>query len=213
MVPSEKISRLQSCQIGYINIEGKRNEGLQHFGLMPEKPVLLIVGGSQGARSINKSIQIGLNKLSQVGIQVIWQTGKNFAGEAKAAVDASGDKGIKAFDFITRMDLAYAVSDVVIARGGASTVSELCIVAKPSILVPLPTAAEDHQTKNCKALTDKNAALMIADKEANEKLVDTAIELLKNKPRQIELISNIKPLAITDSAERIAKEILSMIAA
>ena len=118
---------------------------------------------------------------------------------------------IKVFDFISRMDLAYAISDIVIARGGASSVSELCIVAKPVILVPLPTAAEDHQTKNCLALVERNAALMVKDIDATQVLVQQALDLLADEKKQKIMIENIRKLAITDSADRIAGEILSMI--
>jgi UDP-N-acetylglucosamine--N-acetylmuramyl-(pentapeptide) pyrophosphoryl-undecaprenol N-acetylglucosamine transferase len=194
-----------------LHIEGKKNEAASHFGLSKDKTTILVVGGSQGARSINLSLQKGLKKLSDAGVQLIWQTGKNFLPEANKSLAEINNHSLKAFDFIKRMDFAYAMCDLVIARGGASTVSELCIVARPAILVPLPTAAEDHQTKNCLALTEKNAAIMVKDNETAEKLIDTALNLAKNKTLQQQLIENIRPLAITDSAERIAKEVLAMI--
>jgi UDP-N-acetylglucosamine--N-acetylmuramyl-(pentapeptide) pyrophosphoryl-undecaprenol N-acetylglucosamine transferase len=194
-----------------LHIEGKKDEASSHFGLRKDKITILVVGGSQGARSINLSVRNGLKKLSDADVQLIWQTGKLFLPEAQKSLSEINNPSLKAFDFISRMDLAYAMCDLVIARGGASTVSELCIVARPAILVPLPTAAEDHQTKNCLALTEKNAAIMVKDIEVAEKLIDAALDLAKNKSLQEQLIENIKPLAITDSAERIAKEVLSMI--
>jgi UDP-N-acetylglucosamine--N-acetylmuramyl-(pentapeptide) pyrophosphoryl-undecaprenol N-acetylglucosamine transferase len=194
-----------------LHVEGKKEEAATFFGLDQNKTTLLIVGGSQGARSINQSIKKDLQKISDAGIQLIWQTGKNFLPEAQQAIADLNNPSLKAFDFIGRMDLAYSLCDLVIARGGASTVSELCIVARPAILVPLPTAAEDHQTKNCLALTEKNAAIMVKDADASSRLVDAAINLANDNNRQQELINNIKPLAITDSAERIAKEVLSLI--
>jgi UDP-N-acetylglucosamine--N-acetylmuramyl-(pentapeptide) pyrophosphoryl-undecaprenol N-acetylglucosamine transferase len=172
---------------------------------------LLIVGGSQGARSINKAIYAGLEKLHEAGIQVVWQTGKSFFTEADEKIKTLKTNKIKAYDFISKMDLAYAICDVVVARAGASTVSELCIVKKPSILVPLPTAAEDHQTKNCLALVNRHAALLIKDQYASATLVNEAIALLNNKPKQLELANNIAPLARPDAADTIAKEIVDII--
>ena len=194
-----------------LNANGKKQEAITFFNLLEDKKTLLIVGGSQGARTINKSVLNDLSKLSGAGIQVIWQTGKAFFDQAKTAVENLNNPAIKVFDFISRMDLAYAISDIVIARGGASSVSELCIVAKPVILVPLPTAAEDHQTKNCLALVERNAALMVKDIDATQVLVQQALDLLADEKKQKIMIENIRKLAITDSADRIAGEILSMI--
>ena len=210
--PADKIIKTGNpVRSDILYIEGKKEEALLHFELSSSKPVLLVVGGSQGARSINRSVLNGLQQFSNAGIQLIWQTGKLFADEAREAVRKLNDQGIKTLDFIGRMDLAYAAADAVIARSGASTVSELCIVAKPAILVPLPTAAEDHQTKNCKALVEKNAAIMLPDSSVNQLLVNTAIELMTNKSKREALIENIRPLAIADSAERIAKEVLDLV--
>lgn len=210
--PEDKIIRTGNpVREDILHVEGKKSEAAKFFGLDENKTTLLIVGGSQGARSINLSIINGLKKISDAGIQLIWQTGKNFYREATDAVSALNNPSLKAFDFIGRMDLAYAMCDLVIARGGASTVSELCIVARPAILVPLPTAAEDHQTKNCLALTEKDAAIMVKDSDASSKLIDTLLQLANDKQHQQKLIENIKPMAITDSAERIAREVLAMI--
>ena len=194
-----------------LNITGKRSEAALFFELDENKTTLLIVGGSQGARTINECIYKDLAKFSDAGMQVIWQTGVLFHAKAVEAVKNMNYGGIKVFDFISRMDLAYAMSDIVIARGGASTVSELCIVAKPVVLVPLSTAAEDHQTKNCMALVEKNAAIMVKDTDAGTSLVNTILQLSDNKILQQQMIVNIKSLAITDSAERIASEVISMI--
>ncbi len=209
--PNDKIIKTGNpVREDILHVEGKREEAANFFGLDKNTPTLLVVGGSQGARSINLSVLKGLNKIAESGIQLIWQTGKNFLPEATAATKALNNTSIKAFDFIGNMDLAYAICDIVIARGGASTVSELCIVARPAILVPLPTAAEDHQTKNCQALIEKGAAIMIKDNEAAEKLIDTALKLANDKAHQQELIKNIKPMAINDSAEKIAKEVMAL---
>ncbi|MFN0189801.1 MAG: undecaprenyldiphospho-muramoylpentapeptide beta-N-acetylglucosaminyltransferase [Bacteroidia bacterium] len=193
------------------SIEGKREEAAQFFGLDASRPTLLVVGGSQGARSINRAIKSGLQELVTSGVQVIWQTGKLFSQEALEALTIINSNSIKAMDFISRMDLAYAMADVVVTRAGASTVSELCIVRKPSIMVPLPTAAEDHQTKNCKALVNRNAALLVPDYEASNRLVKEAIALINNKEKCKELSENIAPLARPKAAFEIANEILQLV--
>ncbi len=191
--------------------EGKRAEAAAFFGLDPAKKTLLVVGGSQGARSINRAMRDGIAKIDAAGVQLIWQTGKLFSNEAKQAVQSTKNSGLKAFDFISRMDLAYAMADAVVSRAGASTVSELCIVKKPAIMVPLPTAAEDHQTKNCKALMQKEAALLVADVEAGTRLVDEALKLIADETLCRRLQQNIAPMARPDAAIEIAKEVLSII--
>lgn len=193
------------------SIEGKREEAAAFFGLDLTKPTILVVGGSQGARSINRAVKDGLQQLKDAGVQVIWQTGKLFSSEATTALNTLSSDAIKGMDFISRMDLAYALADVVVTRAGASTVSELCIVQKPSILVPLPTAAEDHQTKNCRALLTKNAALLIPDSEAATRLVAEAIRLIHNKELCRELAQNMASLARPHAAIDIANEILQLV--
>jgi len=193
------------------DLHNKKSIAAQYFQLSESIPTLLIVGGSQGARSINKAIYAGLEKLNDSGIQVLWQTGKSFFAEATEKIVQINSDSIKAFDFISKMDLAYSLCDLVVARAGASTVSELCIVKKPSILVPLPTAAEDHQTKNCLALVNRNAAILIKDQDAASKLVDESISLMNNLSKREDLAKNIAPLARPDAADTIAKEIFSII--
>ena len=194
-----------------LHVEGKRSEAAAYFGLDPDKPVLLVVGGSQGARSINRAILHGLSEITSAGVQLVWQTGKGFVDEAKKAVSALRSDGVKVFDFIGRMDLGYAISDVVVARAGASTVSELSIVRKPALLVPLPTAAEDHQTKNCMALVERDAAILVPDSEAQAELVGKALTLVKDDARRKQLSSNISPLARPEAAKQIAAEVLALI--
>lgn len=194
-----------------VKIEGKRKDAAAFFGLNSELKTILVVGGSQGARSINHAIKAHLKEISEAGVQLIWQCGKIFFEEAKQAVAAMGNDKIKVFDFITRMDYAYAMADVIISRAGASTVSELCIIGKPAVLVPLPTAAEDHQTKNCKALVEKNAALLIADKNAMEQLVKTTLDLIQDESKQQQLSKNIAGMALTNSAKVIAEQVLGLI--
>ena len=191
--------------------EGKKSDAARFFNLDESKPTLLVVGGSQGARSINKAMKSHLKTLADSGVQVVWQCGKIFFEEASEAVKEQNTPTVKVFDFISRMDYAYALADVIISRAGASTVSELCIVAKPAILVPLPTAAEDHQTWNCKALVEKNAAILIKDIDANQQLISTALELVKDENRKKELSVNISKLAMRNSANVIAEQVLKLI--
>lgn len=193
-----------------LDISGKRAEALEFFGLQANKKTVLVVGGSQGARSINLAVVNGLQKFADADIQLLWQTGKTFAPFALQGLDKVNAQHLKAFDFITKMDLAYAAADVVISRAGASTVSELCIVGKPAIMVPLPTAAEDHQTKNIKSLVNKDAAVMVKDSDARDKLVDTALSLIKNENELNKLKQNISKLALPNSAEIIAKEVIDL---
>lgn len=192
------------------DVDQKRSEGQTFFKLDPSKKTLLIVGGSLGAKGINEAIGEGLQKLADNNIQVIWQTGKVYFEKAKQQAAPFASKNTQALDFISRMDLAYAVADCVISRAGAGAVSELCIVKKPVILVPLLTAAEDHQTKNAMSLVNKNAAMLVRDDETKSKLVGTAISLIKDEAKQAELKKNIGSLALLNSANVIAKEVLKL---
>ena len=184
-----------------------REEGLRFFSLDENKKTVLVVGGSLGAKSINEAIDKGLDKILEAGLQLIWQTGKPYTATASARV--TGKKGVWANDFITQMEYAYAAADIVVARAGAMTVAELCIVKKPVLFVPYPFAAEDHQTVNAMQLVDKKAALMVKDSEAKDKLVFMSIELARDEAKQEELKNNMAKLAVTDADTRIAKEILA----
>ena len=192
------------------NLNDKRNEAINFFGLDLNKKTLLVIGGSLGARTINLTIGEGLKKLSEHNIQLIWQTGKTYIETAKNQIQPYHDKNIKAFDFISRMDLAYSAADCVISRAGASSVSELSIVQRPCILVPSPNVAEDHQTKNAMALVNKQAALLVKDKEAATILIDEILRLFSNPKLQEELKTNISKLALLNSAEVIAQEVLKL---
>jgi UDP-N-acetylglucosamine--N-acetylmuramyl-(pentapeptide) pyrophosphoryl-undecaprenol N-acetylglucosamine transferase len=167
------------------------------------------VGGSLGAKSINDSISRHLDELLNAGLQLIWQTGKPYAEQAKESV--KGKSSVSANEFITQMDCAYAAADIVVSRAGAMAIAELCVVRKPVLFVPYPFAAEDHQTVNAKSLVDKNAALMVKDSEALDKVVPTIIDLANDNNRQNELKKNIGTLAITDADKRIAEEVLRLI--
>ncbi len=193
-----------------VNIDEKRKEAFDFFKLNSTKKTVLVIGGSLGAKAINEAIGMGLEKFAQNNIQLVWQTGKTYFETAKKQVTGFEDKNISAVEFISRMDLAYAFADVVISRAGAGAISELCIVQKPCILVPLPTAAEDHQTQNAMALVKKDAAILIKDNQATNDLVNAAIDLSNNPEKQSQLKNNIKPLAFYNSANMIAKEVLKL---
>lgn len=186
-----------------------RSEGIRFFSLDQSKVTVLVVGGSLGAKSINAAIDKGLDELLDAGLQVIWQTGKPYAETAKHR--AEDKQGVWVNDFITQMEFAYAAADIVVARAGAMTVAELCVAKKPVLFVPYPFAAEDHQTVNAMTLIKKNAALMVRDSEAMQKLVFMTIELAKDKGKQEELKNNISKLAINDADMKIAEEILKLI--
>ncbi len=187
---------------------GSREEALEHFGLDPNKKTLLIIGGSLGARTINESIIAHLDALLNSDIQVIWQTGKGYYAKCADALGAKGN--IQCSAFLSRMDLAYAVADLVISRAGASSISELCLLGKPCILVPSPNVAEDHQTHNAMALVNKDAAILVRDVDAKDTLISTALETLADTNKLATLHTNILTLAEHDSAQRIAEEVMRL---
>lgn len=193
-----------------VNLEGKRPEACTFFGLKSDKPTLLVVGGSLGARTINQSIQKNLQLFKDAGYQLIWQTGKLYGETAYEAVKQLDYDGIKTFKFIDRMDLAYAIADVVVSRAGAMSVSEICLAKKPAILIPSPNVAEDHQTKNARALVDKGAAILVADKDAENVLGDEIKNLLNNKEKQASLSENAGKMALRNAAEKIADEVIKL---
>ena len=201
---------------------GSKVEALKHFNdtfgvnFTADKKTLLIIGGSLGARTINKSVIAHLSALIESDIQIIWQTGKNYYADCKAALDGANAnrkalcKGIICTDFVSQMPLAYALADLVISRAGASSISELCLLGKPSILVPSPNVAEDHQTHNAMALVRKDAAVLVKDIDANEQMVATALSLIQDEARLESLHQNILTLALPDSAKRIAEEVMKL---
>ncbi len=193
------------------NIESKKDEAYKYFNVQGNKKVILIVGGSLGALTINESIHQGLDRFVEGKIQIIWQTGNGYYSKAQFVKQEYKSKGIVVTDFITRMDLAYSIADVVISRAGASTVSELGLIHKPAIFVPSPNVAEDHQTKNAMALIQKDAAMMIEDVKAREELVDAAIELINDEFRMNVYQKNIASMGIKNSADTIAEEVFKLI--
>ncbi len=192
------------------NPELDKNEAYAAFGFKNNIPTLLVMGGSLGAMTINNGMIKGLKQFAQAGVQVIWQTGKRYFADAKKAFDNNPCSNVLVTDFISRMDYAYAIADVVVARAGASTISELTFLGKPAILIPSPNVAEDHQTHNAMALANQNAAICLPDKEAEEKLAPLAINLLLDDERKSSIAENSKKMAQNDSALRIANEIVKL---
>ncbi len=192
------------------DVATKRVEALKHFGFEESKKTIFAFGGSLGARTINESFSANTDLLKREDVQVIWQAGQLYINEFETCETAQLPN-VNIQPFIDRMDLAYAAADVMIGRAGALTISELCIVGKPSVLVPSPNVAEDHQTKNAQALVDKNAAILVRDKEAKSELLPVAMALLEDETRQQQLSQNILQLAKPNATKEIVKEILMIV--
>ena len=190
---------------------GDKTEALKEFGFSADKKVLLIIGGSLGARTINNSVIAHLSEIAECGVQVLWQTGKGYIEAARKAAEPFMSERLVVTDFVGRMDLAYAMADLVISRAGASSISELCLLGKPSILVPSPNVAEDHQTHNAMALVNKDAAVLVKDVDADKDLISTALTLINDEAKLNELSNNTKKMAQFDSANRIADEVVNLI--
>lgn len=188
-----------------------REDAIKSFGLDPEKKTILIVGGSLGARTVNESVMQHLDMIETSGVQFIWQTGKYYHNEIKERLKKHKELPmLKVTDFISDMGAAYKAADLVISRAGASSISEFCLIGKPVILVPSPNVAEDHQTKNVMALVNKDAALYVKDAEATDIVIKQAIETVKNNDKLKSLSTNIKALALPNSADIIADEVIKM---
>jgi UDP-N-acetylglucosamine--N-acetylmuramyl-(pentapeptide) pyrophosphoryl-undecaprenol N-acetylglucosamine transferase len=212
--PSEKIALTGNpVRKDILDLSGKKAEALAHFNLSSEKKTLLVLGGSLGARTLNDSMILNIQKLIDADVQVIWQCGKFYFEEMKAKLAAvPNSESVLLFEFMKEMDLAYAVADVVISRAGALSVSEISIAAKPTIFVPSPNVAEDHQTKNAKAMVDNHAAILVKDDVAREELIDQALILINDAPKRKALSDNIRTLAKPDAANDIVDEIVRLIA-
>ncbi|MCG2610705.1 undecaprenyldiphospho-muramoylpentapeptide beta-N-acetylglucosaminyltransferase [Flavobacterium sp. SM15] len=191
-----------------ISVSDKKNDAIDYFKLDPSKKTVLILGGSLGARRINQLIAKELDFLLSQNIQIIWQCGKLYFEEYKHFNDK---ENVQVLSFIDRMDLVYAAADVVISRSGASSVSELCIVGKPVIFIPSPNVAEDHQTKNAKAIVDKNGALLLKESELDAQFETVFKDLISSQERQNELSTNIKQLALPNATKDIVDEIVKLI--
>ena len=210
--PAEKIHFTGNPLRANIALNGTREEAAEFFHLDPAKPVALLVGGSQGALGINKGISAQLAAFKDSDLQLIWQTGKTYITQAQDEVKALGlEDQVKPTVFIDRMDLAYGLADVVISRAGAMSISELALVQKPVIFVPLPTAAEDHQTKNAQQLVDAEAALMLRNADAEKELVPALFKLKDDKALQAKLSENIGKFARPNAADDIVDQIIKAI--
>lgn len=186
-------------------------EALKSFGLSEDKNTILIVGGSLGARTVNESVLQNLDMIKESGVQFIWQTGKYYNASIMAELKQRGTvPSLHVTDFISDMGAAYKAADLVISRAGASSISEFCLIGKPVILVPSPNVAEDHQTKNAMALVNKNAALYVKDADAPAEVVKLALQTVKDDARLKELSENILKLALPDSADIIANEVVKL---
>lgn len=208
--PAEKVIRTGNpVRSDLIDLQGKRKEAMAHYGLDPEKPVILLVGGSLGARSLNEGVRENYETLRKAErVQLIWQFGKLYAEEFSDCA-ASQLPNVRALPFLDAMDLAYAAADVVIARAGALTISELELCGKPAILVPSPNVAEDHQTRNAEALVTEGSALMVTDAEA-QKAISLALELLEDRELKQQLEAGIRKRGRPDAARHIAAEVLKL---
>ena len=184
----------------------------QAMGVDPNKKTILIIGGSLGARTINQAIIEGLAKIGEVhDVQVIWQTGKLYDEQCREALNASGVKNVVQMPFISNMDMAYRAADLVVSRAGASSISELQLLGKATILVPSPNVAEDHQTKNALALVNRDAAIMVRDADASSQLVDTMLATVVDSDHIASLSNNVSKMALRDAAERIVDEVAKII--
>jgi UDP-N-acetylglucosamine--N-acetylmuramyl-(pentapeptide) pyrophosphoryl-undecaprenol N-acetylglucosamine transferase len=209
--PAKKIIKTGNpVRQNFDDLKSLKEEAFSFFNLNKEFPVVLVLGGSLGAGTINNSLSENISKLRDSDCQWLWQTGKYYFENVKALVSVSFSGNISVHGFINRMDYAYAAADIIISRAGAGTISELCLVGKPVILIPSPNVAEDHQTRNAEALSKKNAAILISDNKAVNTLVDEAVRLIADKNRRTELSENILKLADRDADIRIAHEIFKL---
>lgn len=193
-----------------VDILGKREDALNFFGLSAKKKTILVTGGSLGAGTLNKSVLACIDKIISADVQLIWQTGRFYYKSVLEKIGTDVHPNIKIVEFLNRMDFAYAAADVIISRAGAGTIAELCVIGKPVILVPSPNVAEDHQTMNAAALVKTDAAILVSDMEAEEKLVDITLDLLNNETKLSELGNNISKLALPNADEIIAKEVFKI---
>lgn len=195
-----------------LDLQMKREDGLKFFGLPENKPVLLIIGGSQGAQKINETIAKNLEEIVSQGVCLIWQTGKpSFEMAKETAKKITNPDAVKVVDFITRMDMAYAAADLIISRAGAIAIAEIIAVNKAAIFIPLPSAAEDHQTKNAETLVKGHAGVLVKENEMDEKLLKTITDLIKTKSTRLLLAQNLKRFESPDATERIVDEVITLI--
>lgn len=210
--PKEKIILTGNpVRQGLLECGRSRGEILADFGFRPDRKTVLLIGGSLGARTLNESVMGNLSVIGASGVQLIWQTGGYYFPQVQEELRKKGKpENLFVTDFVSRMDEAYAAADLVISRAGASSISELCLLGKPAILVPSPNVAEDHQTKNAMALVNKEAALCVKDAEAKQQLIALALATVRDGEQLARLSRNIRKLAFADSANRIAEEVYKL---
>lgn len=212
--PAEKIVLTGNpVRRNLLECEASAEDAKKALGIDPDKATVLIIGGSLGARTINQSIIGDLHKIGAVAneVQVVWQSGKIYDEQCREALKQSGVKNVIQMPFISNMDMAYRAADLVVSRAGASSISELQLLGKPSILVPSPNVAEDHQTKNALALANRNAAIMVADADAPEKLVDTMLATINDPETLSSLGENVERMALLNAAEHIVDEVMKIV--
>lgn len=188
-----------------------KTEAYGHFNLNADQPVVLIVGGSLGARTLNESVMANIDLIRRSDVQIVWQTGSYYYKEMLQRLGAECPSNLHPMEFVSRMDMAYAIADVVISRAGAGTISELCLLGKPAVLVPSPNVAEDHQTKNAMALVENQAALLIKDANSKNELIKETFKLLGDKQRLHSLSENIRKLGRPNAAKEIVDVIMEVI--
>ena len=210
--PADKIIKTGNpVRQGLLANNMTRAEAREALGLNTDLPTILVIGGSLGARTINNALAAGISRFEERNIQVIWQTGKYYAEDCEKKAREAGAKLVRPQAFISDMATAYKAADIVISRAGASSISELCLLGNASILVPSPNVAEDHQTKNAKALSDRGAALFVPDSMAEKTLVEEAIALVSDAAQITKLEVEVSKLALRDSADIIADEVLKLV--
>ena len=209
--PAEKIIMTGNpVRQALLDTKMSKEEAIKSFGLDPSKKTILIVGGSLGAGTVNKSVMQHLDEIAESGVQVIWQTGKYYNADINEQLKGRDLPMIKVLDFISDMGAAYKAADLVISRAGASSISEFCLLGTPVILVPSPNVAEDHQTKNAMALVDKDAALYVKDADAPEQVISLALKTVQDEAKLRSLSENILKLALSNSADIIADEVIRL---
>jgi UDP-N-acetylglucosamine--N-acetylmuramyl-(pentapeptide) pyrophosphoryl-undecaprenol N-acetylglucosamine transferase len=206
--PKEKIIKTGNpVREDILDIDNRKAAALKFFNFNQDKKTVFVMGGSLGARTVNISVFNEIQKIIDEDVQLVWQIGKIYYDDYEQKMKSYDVSRLRMYDFLREIDLAYAMADIIVSRAGALSISELTIVGKPVVLIPSPNVAEDHQTKNAEALTSNNAAILITDHEAPEKLIDTVLKILKDKEKMQHLGANIKRLALTGATEKIADEI------
>jgi UDP-N-acetylglucosamine--N-acetylmuramyl-(pentapeptide) pyrophosphoryl-undecaprenol N-acetylglucosamine transferase len=210
--PKEKIIKTGNpVREDIMDIDNRKAAAIKFFNFNRDRKTIFVMGGSLGARTVNISVFNKIQKIIDEDVQLVWQIGKIYYDDYEQKMKSYDVSRLRMYDFLKEIDLAYAIADVIVSRAGALSISELSIVGKPVVLIPSPNVAEDHQTKNADALASNDAAILITDQDAPEKLIDTVLEILKDKDKMQRLGNNIKKLALTGATEKIADEIQKLL--